>query len=104
MPKSCKTPKSVSDPLLPESRTSEQSEVIDVEFIEPRNAIEARKRSDLVEIASRLGEFKENYGIIVGGFLYLRTIEVAGKSPTILRAGWIVALASLALTFWKMRS
>lgn len=101
MSKSCKTTKSVSDRLLPKSTTSEQSDVTDAEIIESKNAIEARKRSDLVEVASRLSEFKHNYGLIVGGFLYLRTIEVAGKSTTILRAGWGVALVSLAVNFWR---
>ena len=31
--------------------------------------------SDLVEIAKRNGDFKKNYGLLVGAFLYLRSIN-----------------------------
>ncbi|WP_322517486.1 hypothetical protein SR870_08130 [Rhodopseudomonas palustris] len=104
MSKLKKTPKPVNDLLLPKTRDSECSKATGIECFEPKNDIEARKSSDLVEVASRLAEFRSNYGILIGGFLYLRTIEVAGKSPTILRAGWIVALASLVVTFWRAKN
>jgi len=39
------------------------------------------RSSDLVEIAKRNGDFKRNYGIFVGAYLYLRSIDVArGRS------------------------
>ena len=33
--------------------------------------------SDLVEIAKRNGDFRKNYGLIVGAILYLRSINAA---------------------------
>jgi hypothetical protein len=33
--------------------------------------------SDLVEIAKRNGDFKKNYGLLVGAILYLRSIDAA---------------------------
>jgi hypothetical protein len=37
--------------------------------------------SDLVEIAKRNGDFRRNYGIIIGAFLYLRSLSVVrGRS------------------------
>ena len=37
--------------------------------------------SDLLEIAKRNGDFRRNYGILIGAFLYLRSIRAAsGRS------------------------
>ena len=56
--------------------------------------------SDLVEIARRNGDFRRNYGIFLGAFLYLRSLSAArGRScswagliavalPWIARLGW----------------
>ena len=33
--------------------------------------------SDLVEIAKQNGDFRKNYGVIVGAILYLRSISAA---------------------------
>jgi hypothetical protein len=33
--------------------------------------------SDLVEIAKRNGDFRRNYGVLVGAFLYLRSVSAA---------------------------
>jgi hypothetical protein len=33
--------------------------------------------SDLVEVAKLNGDFRKNYGLIVGAFLYLRSISAA---------------------------
>jgi hypothetical protein len=39
------------------------------------------KLSDLVEIARRNGDFRKNWGLIIGAFLYLRSIGAArGRS------------------------
>jgi hypothetical protein len=35
------------------------------------------KNSDLVEIAKRNGDFRKNYGLLIGAFLYLRSINAA---------------------------
>ena len=43
--------------------------------------------SDLVEIAKRNGDFRKNYGVVVGAILYLRSINAARPS--------IVLVASL---------
>lgn len=40
-----------------------------------------RNCSDLVEIAKRNGEFRRNYGILVGAFLYLRSISATRPPP-----------------------
>lgn len=34
--------------------------------------------SDLLEIVKRNGDFRKNYGTIIGGYLYLRSISAAG--------------------------
>jgi hypothetical protein len=37
--------------------------------------------SDLLEIAKRNGDFRKNYGTIIGAYLYLRSISAArGRS------------------------
>lgn len=33
--------------------------------------------SDLVEVAKRNGDFKRNYGTLIGAFLYLRSLHAA---------------------------
>ena len=53
------------------------------------------KYSDLVEIAKRNGEFKRNYGVFVGAFLYLRSISAA-RSPSL---WWTSLLAGIAGTY-----
>ena len=41
----------------------------------------AGQSSDLVEIARRNGDFRRNYGIVLGAFLYLRSLSAArGRS------------------------
>lgn len=61
--------------------------------------------SDLVEIARRNGDFRRNYGTLIGAFLYLRSLRAArGHS-----LGWggfirglIAAVLSLASRLgWK---
>ena len=52
--------------------------------------------SDLVEIAKRNGDFKRNYGAIIGAFLYLCSLHAARGRP-FYWLGWICALAATAL-------
>jgi hypothetical protein len=47
------------------------------------------KYSDLVEIAKRNGDFRKNWGLIVGAFLYLRSISAA-RQKFLWWKGWIV--------------
>jgi hypothetical protein len=44
-----------------------------------RSAVSDRDvtHSDLVEIAKRNGDFRKNYGVLVGAILYLRSISAA---------------------------
>lgn len=38
-------------------------------------------RSDLVEIARRNGDFKRNYGTLLGALLYLRSLRCGMRTP-----------------------
>ena len=52
----------------------------------------AQRNSDLVEIAKRNGDFKRNYGTLIGAFLYLRSLSAArGRSSPCLILGLIAA-------------
>ena len=42
---------------------------------------QAGQSSDLVEIAKRNGDFKKNYGMVLGAFLYLRSLNAARGRP-----------------------
>ena len=58
----------------------------------------AGQSSDLVEIAKLNGDFKRNYGILIGAFLYLRSVRAAcGRSVP--WAGLAFALLSAALAW-----
>jgi hypothetical protein len=54
--------------------------------------------SDLVEIAKRNGDFRKNYGVVVGAILYLRSINAA-RPRLFWWQAFIAALAG-ALGFW----
>jgi hypothetical protein len=53
--------------------------------------------SELVEIAKRNGDFKKNYGTIIGAYLYLRSVSAA-RGRSLLWTGliWIACSAVLA--------
>ena len=55
-----------------------------------------QQHSDLVEIARRNGDFKRNYGTLIGAFLYLRSLHAARGRP-FYWLGLICALLSAAL-------
>src|ERR1700730_2186663 len=55
--------------------------------------------SDLVEIAKRNGDFRKNYGVLVGAFLYLRSINAA-RPRLFWWQGFMAGLASV-LGFWS---
>jgi len=46
--------------------------------------------SDLVEIAKRNGDFQKNYGILIGAFLYLRSLSAACP-----RFSWVWPICAL---------
>lgn len=54
--------------------------------------------SAVIEIVRRNGDFRKNYGLIIGGYLYLRSIHaVSGRS---LPWGSFVAITATLLTAW----
>jgi hypothetical protein len=54
--------------------------------------------SDLVEIAKRNGDFRKNYGLLVGAILYLRSIHAARPRLFLWQA--LMAAVAGALGFW----
>ena len=55
--------------------------------------------SDLVEIAKRNGDFRKNYGLLVGAFHYRRSIDAARP-----RSFWwqaLIAGVAGVLGFWS---
>jgi hypothetical protein len=57
----------------------------------------AGQSSDIVEIAKRNGDFRRNYGMLLGAILYLRSLRAAG-GRSFFWIGLVLALASI-LTF-----
>jgi hypothetical protein len=64
---------------------------------------QTRQSSDLVEIAKRNGDFKRNYGILLGAFLYLRSVSAA-RGRSFFWAGLIPAVFCAALPWLKKYS
>jgi hypothetical protein len=60
----------------------------------------ASQSSDLVEIARRNGDFKRNYGTLLGAFLYLRSLSAA-RGRSLLWSGLVMAAISGALIWLK---
>jgi len=54
--------------------------------------------SDLVEIAKRNGDFRKNYGVIVGAILYLRSVSAA--RPRLFWWQALITSTAVALGFW----
>lgn len=71
-------------------------------FIEPRPYadpdVAARKLVELVEISKLNGDFKRNYGRLIGAFLYLQSISAARGRP-FLWSGLLFAFLSAAGTW-----
>lgn len=57
--------------------------------------------SELVEISKLNGDFKKNYGTLVGAYLYLRSIS-ALRGRSFFWSGLILALVSTAVS-WLVR-
>jgi hypothetical protein len=56
--------------------------------------------SDLVEIAKRNGDFRRNYGTLLGAFLYLRSLSAA-RGRSLLWSGLMTATLSAVLIWLK---
>jgi hypothetical protein len=54
--------------------------------------------SDLVEIAKRNGDFRKNYGVLVGAILYLHSINAA--RPRLFWSQALLAALAAACGFW----
>jgi hypothetical protein len=54
--------------------------------------------SDLVEIAKRNGDFRKNYGMLIGAILYVRSINAA--RPRLFWWQASMAAVAAALGFW----
>jgi hypothetical protein len=54
--------------------------------------------SDLVEIAKRNGDFRKNYGVLIGAILYLRSINAA--RPRLFWWQALMAAIAGALGIW----
>ena len=52
--------------------------------------------SDIVEIARRNGDFKKNYGTLIGAFLYLCSLSAA-RGRTLTWTGLVLGLIAAAL-------
>jgi hypothetical protein len=61
---------------------------------------QSKSFSELVEIAKRNGDFRRNYGTIVGAYLYLRSIN-ATRGRSIVWSGLIFAALSGAVVWLK---
>ena len=60
-----------------------------------------QKHSDLVEILRRNGDFRKNYGALIGAFLYLRSLS-AVRSRSFSWIGLILGIIAAALP-WAAR-
>ncbi|OCK54520.1 hypothetical protein LMTR3_25150 [Bradyrhizobium sp. LMTR 3] len=58
--------------------------------------------SDLVALSKLNGDFRRNYGKVLGAFLYLRSIA-AVRPRTYLVSGLLVALATVCLALWEKK-
>jgi hypothetical protein len=56
--------------------------------------------SDLVEIAKRNGDFRKNYGVVVGANLYLRSINAA-RPRLFWWQAFMAALAGALGVWWR---
>jgi hypothetical protein len=62
-----------------------------------RQEVEASD-SDLVEIAKRNGQFRKNWGLVIGSMLYLRSLNAARPRPFWWRG--MLAVATAAAGLW----
>ncbi|SFJ59379.1 hypothetical protein SAMN05216525_12937 [Bradyrhizobium sp. Gha] len=64
-------------------------------------AEESQSSSELSKIAKLNGDFRRNYGTLIGAFLYLRSISVAGGRSWLW--GGLASLACSMLLSWLAR-
>ena len=54
--------------------------------------------SELIEISKLNGDFKRNYGKLIGAYLYLRSISAA-RGRSLLWGGLLAAMSSAGVTW-----
>ena len=66
--------------------------------------------SELVEISKLNGDFRKNYGKLIGAFLYLRSVSAARGRPmlcagviAVIMSGGLAWLAKHGLVWWHGR-
>jgi hypothetical protein len=72
-------------------------------FFVRRTPLMSASPSELVALARLNGDFRKNYGRLIGAFLYLRSISVAHGRPFFWSAVW-AGLASAGLTWLEKHS
>jgi hypothetical protein len=60
------------------------------------------RSTELVEISKLNGDFKRNYGKLIGAFLYLRSISATRRRP-LLWTGLLLAICSGGVAWLKQR-
>ena len=63
----------------------------------------SKSASELVEISKLNGDFKRNYGKLIGAYLYLFTI-IAARGRSFLWGGLLAAIVSAAATWLQRHS
>ena len=56
--------------------------------------------SELVEISKLNGDFRKNYGKLIGAYLYLRSVSAA-RGRSVLWTGFLLALLSAGVAWLK---
>ena len=62
----------------------------------------SEQSSELVEISKLNGDFRKNYGRLIGAYLYLRSVN-AVRGRSVLWSGLLLALFSFGLTWLQKR-
>lgn len=60
------------------------------------------KYSDLAQIAKRSREFSKDYGRNRGALLTAWLAHVATRGQPAVRPGWLIALAGILVSLWKL--
>ena len=60
------------------------------------------RSSELIEISKLNGDFKRNYGKLIGAFLYLRSISAA-RGRSLAWTGLLVTIGTIVLAWLKQR-
>lgn len=55
-----------------------------------------RKNISLIEVVKRNGDFRKNYGLAIGAFLFLRSVSAARGGPTFWSAFAAIVTAGFA--------